>query len=270
MKNLARKALKKNMNKLVAANIKMNILTLAERERYFASLKEEFRKRKVENVEIVLCPPFVHVESFKKNIKMKNFFVGVQNIFQEEKGPFTGEVSAPMAKSAGADYVILGHSDRRKYFHDTDEQINRKIILALKSGLTPIVCIGENAGEKKSGKGEEAVFRQLKGCFKNINSVQMEKIIVCYEPVWAISTNNHDHLPTSNEIMTAKLLMKKFIVDNFGAKLVEKVRIIYGGSVSSANVEESCVDSAMDGALVGKESLAPFQFAKIAEAIGKN
>lgn len=255
------------MNKLVVANIKMNIINLAERERYFESLKEEFKKRKISSIEVVLCPPFVHIESFKKCAKLKNFYVGAQNIFHEEKGPFTGEVSAPMAKSAGADYVILGHSDRRKYFHETDEQVGRKIVLALKSGMTPIVCIGENAVEKKSGKGEEAIFRQLKGCFRDINAAQMEKTVVCYEPVWAISTNNPDHLPTSNEIMTAKLLIKKFIVDNFGAKLVEKVRIIYGGSVSSANAEESCVDSAMDGALVGKESLAPFQFAKIAETI---
>jgi triosephosphate isomerase (TIM) len=258
------------MQKIIVANMKMNLLTLAERERYLESLKNEFKKRKISGSEVVICPPSLHVENFVKKIKSGCMCVGVQNIFWEERGAFTGEISASMAKSVGAKYVILGHSDRRKYFGETEEIINQKLELALKNGLIPIVCVGENAGEKKNGKGEEAVLRQMRTCFKNMTPAKMEKVVVCYEPVWAISSNNPDHPPTTNEIMSAKLLIKKFLADNFGVKTAEKIRIIYGGSVFTTNVQETCIASVMDGALVGKESLIPSSFAKITEAIDNN
>jgi triosephosphate isomerase len=258
------------MQKLIVGNLKMNILTISERERYFESFKNELGKKKITNSQIVFCPPSVHIESFVKKIKSKNVSVGAQNIFWEEKGSYTGEISAPMIKNLGAEYVILGHSDQRRYFFENDEKINLKISAALKSGLKIILCIGENGEQKKSGNGEETVSEQLEGCLKNISSTKITNVSVCYEPVWAISSNNPDHLPTTDEIMSAKLLIKKFLVGKYGMKIAGKIKIIYGGSVDLNSVKETCIDSGMDGALIGKESLTPSSFIRIAEIIDKN
>jgi len=130
--------------------------------------------------------------------------------------------------------------------------------------------IGENGEQKKSGNGEATVSEQLEGCLKNISPAKIANVSVCYEPVWAISSNNPDHLPTTDEIMSAKLLIKKFLVRKYGVKIAEKVRIIYGGSVDSNSVKETCINSDMDGALIGKESLTPSSFIRIAEIIDKN
>lgn len=248
----------------------MNILTITERERYSVSFKKELKKKKLANSQIVLCPPAVHMESFVKKMKSKTVSIGAQNIFWEEKGAYTGEISAPMVKNLGAEYVILGHSDQRRYFFENDEKINLKISAALKSNLKIILCIGENGEQKKSGNGEVTVSEQLEGCLKNISPAKIANVSICYEPVWAISSNNPDHLPTTDEIMSAKLLIKKFLVRKYGVKIAEKIKIIYGGSVFSNNVQETCLDSGMDGALVGKESLTPSNFVRIAEIIGNN
>lgn len=257
------------MDKLIVGNLKMNILTLAERERYFASFKKELKKKKLTNSQVVLCPPSVHIESFVKKIKGKAVSIGAQNIFWEEKGAYTGEISAPMVKNLGAEYVILGHSDQRRYFFENDEKINLKIASALKSNLKIILCIGENGEQKKSGNGEVTIGEQLEGCLKNISPAKIANVSACYEPVWAISSNNPDHLPTTDEIMSAKLLIKKFLVRKYGLKIAEKMKIIYGGSVAPSSVKETCIDSGMDGALVGKESLTPSSFVRIAEIIDK-
>jgi triosephosphate isomerase len=142
------------MQKLIVGNLKMNILTISEREKYFESFKKEIKNKKLTNSQIVFCPPSVHIESFVKKVKSKNVSVGAQNIFWEEKGSYTGEISAPMIKNLGAEYVILGHSDQRRYFFENDEKINLKISAALKNGLKIVLCIGENGEQKKSGTGE--------------------------------------------------------------------------------------------------------------------
>jgi triosephosphate isomerase len=136
--------------------------------------------------------------------------------------------------------------------------------------LKIILCIGENGEQKKSGNGEAIIKEQLEGCLKNISSAKITNISVCYEPVWAISSNHPDHLPTTDEIMSAKLLIKKLLVGKYGMKIAGKIKIIYGGSVDSNSVKETCLDSGMDGALVGKESLTPSSFVRIAEIIDKN
>jgi triosephosphate isomerase len=257
------------MNKLIVANLKMNILTVPEREEYLKSFEKEIRNANIKKSQIVFCPPAIHLETFIKKIKAKNISIGAQNIFWEEKGPYTGEISAPMLKNIGADYVILGHSDRRRYFFETDESINLKVIIALKNGLKVILCIGENGEQKKNGSGEEIICRQMAKCLNEVPKEKIGNIIICYEPVWAISSNNPDHLPTTNEIMSAKLLMKKMLFEKYGEKIAGKVKIIYGGSVDSSNAKKVCVDSGMDGALVGKESLTPSKFIKVIEIIDK-
>ena len=165
-----------------------------------------------------------------------------------------------------AKYVILGHSERRGYFFENDEIINLKIVAALRSGLKVVLCIGENGEQKGAGEGEDAVIAQFKGCLKNISAAKMENVIICYEPVWAISSNNPDHMPTSNEILSAKLLIRKLLSEKYGQAVSRKIKIIYGGSVDSKNVWQTCIEPEMDGALVGKESLTPNNFVKIAEA----
>ncbi|HOW60754.1 MAG TPA: triose-phosphate isomerase [Candidatus Moranbacteria bacterium] len=257
------------MKKIIVGNLKMNLLSSAERKKYFELFKKELKKRKITNAEFVLCPPYVHVESFVKELKAKNISIGSQNIFWEEKGPYTGEISVPMIKNMGGEYVILGHSDRRKYFFENDDKINLKIHAVLKNGLKVILCVGENAEEKKNGSGEAVIFEQLKNCLNNINTKKIADVIICYEPVWAISSNNPNRLPVIDEIMSAKILIKKFLIRKYKLKVAEKVKIIYGGSVFPENIKETCIEPGMDGVLVGKESLNPLNFIKMAETIDK-
>ncbi|MFA7319192.1 MAG: triose-phosphate isomerase [Parcubacteria group bacterium] len=253
------------MEKLVVGNMKMNILSPLEREQYFNSFKKELAGKKMTRAGIILCPPVVHLEAFKK-LKNKKVSLGVQNIFWERNGSYTGEISPDMAKNFGADWVILGHSERRRYFGENDEEIGLKIMAALKIGIRPILCVGEN---DKRGNSVAVIMGQLKNCLKEVGAARIENVVICYEPVWAISANKPDHLPTTDEVMGARILIKKFLVQKYGAKLADKVKIIYGGSVDSKNVKSICVDSGMDGALVGRESLAPYEFMKIAEIINK-
>lgn len=253
------------MKKLIIANLKMNLINLQERERYFKLFEKELAGKTFPNTEIILCPPFVHLEAFKK-WKNKKIKLGGLNMFPETRGSYTGEISPVMLKSLGCEYVILGHSERRRYLSENNHEINLKVISALKNGLTPILCVGENKGQEIITVMQE----QLRACLAGVSRVKIENVIICYEPVWAISSNNPDHLPTTNEIMSARLLIRKFLVEKFGVKIAEKVKIIYGGSVAPANVVETCIDSDMDGALVGKESLTPYSFLKIAQIIDKS
>jgi triosephosphate isomerase len=169
-----------------------------------------------------------------------------------------------MVKNFGREYVILGHSERRRFFCENDQEINLKIIAALKNGLRPILCVGDR---EQNSRSASVVIGQLKNCLEDVSGSKIENIVICYEPVWAISSNKPDHLPTTNETMSARLIIKKFLVEKYGAKAASKVMIIYGGSVDAKNVEEICVDSGMDGALVGRESLTPHEFVKITEII---
>lgn len=252
------------MNKLIVANLKMNILSQKEREHYLNLLKKELKGKKLKNSQIVLCVPTIHLEGFGK-AKIKKIALGAQNMFWEEKGSYTGEISPKMLANFNCEYVIVGHSERRRYFCERDEEINLKIISALKNGIKPILCVGEDAQQK--GEGMRIVAKQLENCLKDVSRGKIEKVVICYEPVWAISSNNPDYLPTTNEIMSAKLFIKKFLVGKYGAKISQKVKIIYGGSVCAKNARETCLESGMDGALVGKESLTAHQFVKIASVI---
>lgn len=245
----------------------MNLITLSERERYLAAFNKEMKGKRLKSSEIVLCPPYVHLESFIKNIKNKAISFGAQDAFWESKGSYTGEISSLMAKNIGANFVIIGHSERRKYFGETNEIINLKIIAAIKSGITPIFCLGETKEEKETDLTMDVVVRQIKEGLAGISKTLIEKIVFAYEPVWAVGS---DIVPSANEIMGARLLIKKIINDKYGARYAEKLKIIYGGSVKSSLVEQVCVSPGMDGVLVGRESLVPHEFIKIAEIIDSN
>ena len=254
------------MQKLIVGNLKMNLLTSQDRNKYFELFKKEIKGKKLRDTEIVLCPPFIHLESFDK-ISDKRVRLGAQNMFWEEKGSFTGEISPLMLKNFGCEYVIIGHSERRKYFCENNEEINLKVITALKTGLKPIVCVGETKIEKSTNQMLGVVTAQLKKALRGVNRAKTENMAIAYEPVWAVGT---DVTPTDHEIMEAKVLIRKILVEDFGKKYAEMMPILYGGSVNSRTAQEVCVSPGMDGVLVGRESLIPHEFLKIAEIISNS
>lgn len=257
----------KNRKKLTVANFKMSLNMPFEYQKWMETFKKAIARTELSGVEVVLCPPIALLNKFVSEIDNQDVYFGAQNCFWEQKGAFTGENSSAMIKGLGGKYVILGHSERRKYFGETNETINLKIQTALKSGLTPILCVGESGEEKKNDQTLEVIKKQFNECLKGISPVKMEELILCYEPIWAISANNPDHLPDSNEIMGARLLIKKLVMKSYGEKIANRVRILYGGSVKGDNAKEVCVDAGMDGALIGGASLLPYDLVKIAEVL---
>ena len=249
--------------KLVVGNLKMNPVSLIEFDRYLDILEKELKGKDFEKTEIVVCPPITYLQKLLDR-KFKNIKAGVQDIFWEYQGAYTGEYSAGMVKSVGASFVIVGHSERRKYFGENEETINLKLKAILKSGLSAVLCIGESAEERKRGQTSQILKKQLRGSFADIGPGKLEYISIAYEPIWAVGTDN---IPTSDEILEAKIIIKKNIAELFSPKSAEKMRLLYGGSVKSSCTSEVCLDPAMDGVLVGRESLQPYEFVKIAKMI---
>ncbi len=254
------------MEKIVVGNLKMNISSVAERDRYFESFKKELKELKVAKTQVVLCVPAVHLESFAKKIKSKIVSIGLQNIFWEDKGSYTGEISAVMATNLGAQFVIIGHSERRKYFGETNSENNLKIKAALKSKLTPVYCIGETKDEKDAGNAAQVIIEQITEGFADLSSTQAQKVVIAYEPVWAVGS---DSIPTSDEILEVKILLKKIFAEMYGLPVVEKMTVLYGGSVKAESVDQVCNQPGLNGVLVGRESLIPRDFFKIVSAIEK-
>jgi len=252
--------------KLVVGNLKMNPVSLVEFERYLDMLEKEIKGKDFEKTEIVVCPPVVFLQKLLDR-KFKNIKAGAQDVFWEYQGAFTGEYSAGMLKSVGANFVIVGHSERRKYFGENEETINLKLKAILKNGLNAILCVGESEEERKKGQTSQVLKKQLKGCMAEITPGKLDYIAIAYEPIWAVGTDN---IPTSDEILEAKIIIKKNIAELFSPKSAEKIRLLYGGSVKSNCTNEVCLDPAMDGALVGRESLMPYEFVKIAKMIDNN
>lgn len=255
------------MGKLIVGNLKMNILTVAERDRYCESFTKELGTKALAGVEIVLCPPVIHLENFAQKLKGGKVAIGVQNVFWDDRGSFTGEVSPLMVKNFGADYVIVGHSERRRYFGESDEMFNAKMKAALKNDLNVVFCVGETLEEKKANQTSEVIAEQLGKGLAELPLMKISKIVIAYEPVWAVGS---DEVPSEDEIMLAKILIRKILVAKLGAEYADKVRILYGGSVNARTVEQVCLKPGMDGVLVGRESLIPVEFLRIAEIIDKN
>ncbi len=253
--------------KYIIGNIKMNILSISERERYFKLFRRELIGKNLKKVKIVICPPFIHSESFIGALKSKKVGIGVQNIFEEKDGAFTGEISAPMAKNLGVEYAIIGHSERRKHFGETSITANQKIKSAVKAGLAAVYCIGEKKEERESGIEQDVIAAQLQEGLADVSYAQAEKIIIAYEPVWSVGT---DVIPAGNQIMEMKILIQKILTRKFGERYAQKIPILYGGSVNGKTVYQACVDPGMDGVLIGRESLEPHEFVKIAEIINEN
>ena len=252
--------------KLVVGNLKMNPVSAIEFERYLDMLGKELKGKEFEKTEIVVCPPIIYLQKLLDR-KFEDVKAGAQDVFWDHQGAYTGQISAGMVKSVGASYVIVGHSERRKYFGENEEAINLKLKAILKNGLHAILCVGESAEERKKNQTPAILKKQIKGSLDGVSPGKLEYIAIAYEPIWAVGT---DKIPTSDEILEAKIIIKKNIAELYSPRAVEKIRLLYGGSVKSSCTGQTCLDPAMDGALVGRESLMPHEFVKIAKMINDN
>lgn len=214
-------------------------------------------------VEAVLCPPFLSLMLVSELVANTGIGVGAQNLFWETSGAYTGEVSPEMVREF-CDYVILGHSERRAYFGETDQTLNKRVLAALKVGLTPIVCVGETLSENEAGLTADVIHRQVVEGLANLTAEQGEKLVVAYEPVWAIGTGRAASGPVANAVLAD--IIRPTLADLFGDEVAQGIRILYGGSVTSANAAEFFGQPEIDGALVGGASLKPADFVAIVQA----
>lgn len=219
--------------------------------------------REIAGVEKVLCPPFTAIPAVSAALAGSDIGVGAQNMHWEAKGAFTGELAPNMVKEF-CGYVILGHSERRAYFGETDEQVNRKLRAALQAGLIPIVCVGETLDEYESGRTGEVVARQIKLGFAGVDSASAARAVVAYEPVWAIGTGKASSGENANGVV--RQVIRRALSETFNDAFAEGVRVLYGGSVTAANAAEFFSQPEIDGALVGGASLKPDEFVAIVKA----
>ena len=215
---------------------------------------KEFRRalQDVENVEVVLAPPFTALHAVAEAARASEIAVAGQDLYWEKEGAFTGEVSAAMLKEAGAEYAIVGHSERRRLFGDSDAWVNRKTRAALAAGLVPIVCIGETLEEREAGQTLSVLDRQIAGAFEGVTAAQVAALVIAYEPVWAIGTGRN---ATPAQAQEAHAHIRGRLRSTFGEETAAACRILYGGSVKPDNVAELRAQPDVDGALVGGASL---------------
>jgi triosephosphate isomerase len=244
----------------MAGNWKMN-KTPAEAVELTRALLAEIGS--TSNVERVLCPPFVALALVAPLLKGTGIGLGAQNLHWEKSGAFTGEVSAPMLAGL-CQSVIVGHSERRQYFGETDETVNRKVKAALAHGLTPIICVGENLAENEAGRTGEVVTRQMRGAYAGLSVDDALKTIVAYEPVWAIGTGKAATPEGANAVIAQYI--RRLLNDLYSAEVSSAVRIQYGGSVTAANANALMAQPDIDGALVGGASLKADDFWAIAQS----
>jgi triosephosphate isomerase (TIM) len=248
---------------IVAGNWKMN-KTVEEARSLVFSMSLELRE--IQGVQKVLCPPFPALLAVSALLQGTDIGLGAQNLYWEEKGAFTGEV-APGMIAEFCKYVIIGHSERRAYFGETDETVNKKVHAALAHDLIPIVCVGETESEYESGQTGEIVRRQISSGLANVPSDKAAGLVVAYEPVWAIGTGKASSPENANAVLADHI--RPALADLFGAQAAQAIRIQYGGSVTGANAKEFFSQPEIDGALVGGASLKKDEFVAIVQAAAK-
>lgn len=247
--------------KTIAGNWKMN-KNVDESALLIKELKDRL-KDIADRIEVILCPPFTSLGIGGQLLQGSRLKLGAQNMHFEDDGAFTGEVSARMLKSIGCEYVILGHSERRTHFHESDEIINRKVKKALASGLKPIVCVGETLDERERGLTEGVVSKQVKGVLEDIPLQDLRQLVIAYEPVWAIGTGKNATPQQANEVHN---LIRGLISKLYERSAADGLVIQYGGSVKPENASDLLGQPDIDGALVGGASLQADSFAKIVRA----
>jgi triosephosphate isomerase len=224
---------------------------------YYSLEKDDYQK-----VEVVVAPPITALRSAQTVIEPDRMPItlGAQNVYWEDKGAYTGEVSAPMLERLGVRYVIVGHSERRQYFGETDEMVNKRARAVLNAGMTPVVCVGESLEQREAGEAESVVTGQLKGAIARLSVEQVADLVVAYEPVWAIGTGR-TALPDDAGNMAE--VIRESLISHSDTVTASSVRILYGGSVNPANIRDIMAKKHVNGALVGGASLDPDQFAAI-------
>ncbi len=215
------------------------------------------------NCGVIICTPFIHLASVTPLVNSELIGVGAENCADKVSGAYTGEVSAEMVASTGAKYVILGHSERRAYYHETPEILKEKVRLALDNGLTPIFCIGEVLAEREAGKQNEVVFAQLAGSLFDLSAEDFSKIILAYEPVWAIGTGK---TATGEQAQEIHAYIRSVIAEKYGKEVAENTSILYGGSCKPSNAKELFANPDVDGGLIGGAALKAADFKGIIDA----
>ncbi|WP_099190873.1 triose-phosphate isomerase [Tepidibacter mesophilus] len=241
---------------IIAGNWKMH-KTIKEAVEFVNEIKSEIKGT---DVEAVICAPFTLLKDLKEATKDTNIKIGAQNMHFEEKGAFTGEISPLMLKELDIDYVVIGHSERRQYFNETDETVNKKVIKALEYKINPIICVGETLEQREADKTKDVVKVQVEEALVNIHEKDIKDIVIAYEPIWAIGTGKTSSSKDANDVIS---YIRDVVANVYSDQTAEEVRIQYGGSVKPANVEEIMNESDIDGALVGGASLQPKDYVEL-------
>ena len=249
---------------IIAGNWKMN-KTASETKRFAEELKRLLPRTKW--CDVVVCVPAVNIPAAMKAFKDLRVSVGAQNVFYEKSGAYTGEVSADMLKDLGVKYFIIGHSERRQYFGETDFTVNKKVIAALEAGLHPIICVGETLDQRELGVTMELIALQLKSALAGVPAEKARKCVIAYEPVWAIGTGKTATAPQAAEVCT---FIRSTIRHLYGARIARSVTVQYGGSMKPANAAELLAQPDIDGGLIGGAALDAGQFVDIINAANQD
>ncbi len=246
--------------RIIAGNWKMH-KTLPEAVSFVEEVKRLVPP--AEQIDSVICAPFLFLDRLVQNAQESDLKIGAQNMHFEDKGAFTGEISPVALKDIGVTYVIIGHSERREMFAETDETVNKKVLAAFKHGLIPIVCCGETLEQRESGKTNDVVGVQVKKALAGLTVEQAKQVVIAYEPIWAIGTGKSSTAEDANEVCGH---IRSILADIFSEEVAQAVRIQYGGSVKPENIREFLAQEHIDGALVGGASLDPKSFLQLVEA----
>ena len=245
---------------VIAGNWKMNMT--ATETRKFAEELKRIRPR-AKWCDTVICVPACNITAAVKAFKELRISVGAENLYFEEKGAYTGEISAAMLRDLGVKYVIVGHSERRQYFGETDTAVNRKVHAALDAGLSPIICVGESKSQREMGVTQDWIALQVKTALYGVPAERLRRCIIAYEPIWAIGTGKTATAQQAGEVCTA---IRATIRGLYGARVARSVTIQYGGSMNPKNAQELLAQPDVDGGLIGGASLKPEQFVEIIHA----
>ncbi len=246
--------------KLIAGNWKMN-KTTADAAALIQELAGLIGKQT--EVDVVVCPPFTAIESVARALEGSTLKLGAQNMHFESSGAFTGEVSAPMLRAFFATHVILGHSERRTFFGENDELINKKVLTALRNQLRPILCVGETLAEREAGATLKVVQAQTERCLEGVSKELAPSVVIAYEPVWAIGTGK---VATTEQAQEVHAFIRGLLTKIFGEPAAQKVRILYGGSMKPANAPDLLAQKDIDGGLIGGASLEARSFVDLVNA----
>ena len=241
---------------IIAGNWKMH-KTIAEAVEFVNDIKDKVNNT---DVEAVICAPFTLLKDLKEATKGTNIKIGAQNMHYAEQGAFTGEISAPMLKELNIDYVVLGHSERRQYFNETNETVYKKVIKGLEEGIDPILCVGETLEEREASETKNVCKEQTEKALVGVSAEDMKKVVIAYEPVWAIGTGKTATAEDANDVIA---YIREVVKGLYGEEISEEVRIQYGGSVKPSNVAEIMNQSDIDGALVGGASLLASDYTEL-------